>query len=395
MERYPKLSEVLCSNYLDVKKFENLISNNAQGYKFYWLEAIIRLIISGKNSFTFDEIINEMIWEAWQTVTYYHLRLGPKVNGKEENFLECAINILKRSIQDRGTNKNLSRDRILGLIDKRNYEIQNEKIHITDYVPYRLIKPFVDQKGKNYVDKSQYKKFITYINEFNKFNSDYFYNIGDSKTPLQKTVRLNSAWISFIKDNYAIIMGWLQYKKAQYIQDRNPGVPGIIYKVSPEADNVRRLNEARNLWKLIVQVTGKPLYDIYTEKELVIDKFDLDHFIPRSYIANDELWNLTPMNKKLNSSKNNKLPAWDPYFERFAKYQYYFYSVLFDANLPSHETLMTQYDKCKNYNVNSIWALEKLYVLGNTESAFKNILNEHMKAEYGAAQLQGYDVWTI
>ena len=39
-----KLSSILYSNKLDVKKFENLLSNNDQGYKFFWLEAILELV---------------------------------------------------------------------------------------------------------------------------------------------------------------------------------------------------------------------------------------------------------------------------------------------------------------------------------------------------------------
>ena len=43
---------------------------------------------------TFDRIIDEMICGAWHTVTHYHLRLGPTINGSSENFLEHAINVL-------------------------------------------------------------------------------------------------------------------------------------------------------------------------------------------------------------------------------------------------------------------------------------------------------------
>ncbi|MBS5284375.1 MAG: hypothetical protein KHY46_10980 [Clostridiales bacterium] len=35
----------------------------------------------------------------------------------------------------------------------------------------------------------------------------------------------------------------------------------------------------------------------------------IDHFVPRSYISNDKLWNLPPLRRSLNSSKNNRLPS--------------------------------------------------------------------------------------
>ena len=63
------LSTVLYSNQLDIKKFENLLSNNDQGYKFFWLEAIMKLIPNDNDYFTFedvikgnDKIINDKIW---------------------------------------------------------------------------------------------------------------------------------------------------------------------------------------------------------------------------------------------------------------------------------------------------------------------------------------------
>ena len=34
---------------------------------------------------------------------------------------------------------------------------------------------------------------------------------------------------------------------------------------------------------------------------------------------NDELWNLMPMDASLNSSKSNRLPKWNPFFQNFAQ----------------------------------------------------------------------------
>ena len=117
-----KLSEILYSNKLDVKKFESLLSNNDQGYKFFWLEAILRLLAQ-KERFTFEEIIDEMILGSWRMVTHYHLRLGHTVNGNAENYLEHAIRILYEKTKDELGNKAPSRDRLLILIKKFQKEL--------------------------------------------------------------------------------------------------------------------------------------------------------------------------------------------------------------------------------------------------------------------------------
>lgn len=391
-----KLSTILYSNKLDVKKFEHLLSNNDQGYKFFWLEAILKLIAQNRQLFTFEDVIDEMIVGAWRMVTHYHLRLGHTVNGNAENFLEHAIRILYECSKEDVGNKSPSKDRLLFLIQKYQDNLMDDKLHLTDYVPYRLIKPFVEKEGKDYIDRKNYGRFIAYLNAFTKVNHEFFYDITDAENPLKRRVRLNEEWVNFILQNYAVIMGWLRFNKALFIQDRNPGVPGVMYKVAPETEEKRKsLKNARELWIATVDVTGRPLYEIYTGNELSIDEFDLDHFVPRSYVSNDELWNLTPMAKKLNSSKNNKLPE-RRYIKDFVEYNYYLYSLIFaNGNKDQTAILKHYFDRCENQHLNAIWATEKLYIPGNTKEQFVNILGENLGLVYDSAKLQEYEEWVL
>ena len=391
------LREKIFSNNLEIKKFENLINNNSQGYKFFWLEAIMKLIPTMGKNIKFEDIINEMIWNSWRTVTFYHLRLGHTVNGNAENFLEHAIRILYDNSKEELANKSPSRERLLLLIEKYNEKLMADKIHLTDYVPYRLIKPFVEEKeGKDYIDKKQYGRFIAYLNAFVEKEKRYFYNIIDAGAPLERYISINEIWYDFMMKNYTVIMGWLKYNKATYLQDRNPGVRGVMYKLSSEEEERRKsIDNVRKLWKMTVDITGRPLYEIYTGNSLDINKFDLDHFVPRSYICNDEIWNLTPMDKNLNSSKNNKLPP-KSFIDEFVKYNYYLYSLIFDEeNLANNTILKKQLEKCESNHLNAIWAVDKLYVPGNSEIQFENILKENIELVYNSALLQEYEIWEI
>lgn len=56
---------------------------------------------------------------------------------------------------------------------------------------------------------------------------------------------------------------------------------------------------------------------IYTGKELGIDQFDLDHFIPWSFVSHDLMWNLIS-DPSINSSKSNKIPNLDFYLQKLA-----------------------------------------------------------------------------
>lgn len=391
-----KMELPLYSNKLNVKKFENLLSNNDQGYKFFWLETIMKLIPNGNDLFTFEDVINEMIVGAWKTVTHYHLRLGHTVNGNAENFLEHATRLLYGNAKTELKNKVPSRDRLLYLIGKYNDVLEADKIHLTDYVPYRLIKPFMDKEGKAYIDSKNYGRFIAYLNAFTKIDNEFFYDIVEADSSLKRRIHINEEWREFMMQNYAVIMGWIRYNKAIFIQDRNPGVPGVMYKIAPEMEAKHKsLKAARELWIATVQLTGRPLHEIYTGRELDINSFDLDHFVPRSYVSNDELWNLTPASKPTNTSKNNRLP--DRRFLRsFVEYNYYLYGLLFDnSNNDVALQLMKLFNKCENQHLNAAWATEKLYIPGNSKEQFENILEENLGMVYDSAKLQEYEMWEI
>lgn len=349
--------EIVYQNNLDTDKFAKMLDNKSQSYKFYWLEAILSLMLETEEDLTFDQIIDEMICGAWYTVTHYHLRLGPTVNGNSENFLEHAINALNIQEKDR-LSQNPTKEE-LRIAIKRNEELlKRDKYRLTDYVPYKLLYPFLDEEGLEYLRNDQRRRLIAYLDQV---TDSLFYRIIDGRG-LQKKIHIDKNWRTLIFDNYSVITSWVKYHKIQFLQDRNPGVPGIVYKISPESDDVRKLEKARDLWKTIVEITGVPMRDIYTGEELDNGDFDLDHFVPRSYTANDELWNLTPMRKDLNRSKNNKLPSWERFFGDFAKYQFYFYRQIFIEHSKENSILRSKFEKCRQHNLNAIWAAECLYI---------------------------------
>ena len=72
--------------------------------------------------------------------------------------------------------------------------------------------------------------------------------------------------------------------------------------------------------KLIIEL--EPVREIYGNEILTEKDISIDHFVPWSYVAHDELWNLCPTAKEVNSSKNNSLPNWDKYFKELANFEY-------------------------------------------------------------------------
>ena len=388
--------EIVYENNLDTDKFARMFNNKAQSYKFYWFEAILNLTKDTDEDLTFEEIIDEMICEAWHTVTHYHLRLGPTINGNAENFLEHAINTLNGTVSD--LLQNPSREELKFAISSCEKELKWDKTRLADYVPYKLLYPFFDtdgmEEGLSYIKNDKHRRLIAYMEKLSG-RENLFYTILDGAR-LKKKIRMNPHWREFLIKNYSVIRRWVQYNKAQFLQDRNPGVPGIIYKICPENEELRKLDLARVLWKTTVEITGQPIKEIYTGREIPLEILSIDHFVPRSFISNDELWNLTPMSKALNSSKNNRLPAWDEFFEPFSRYQFYLYSLIFPTDISKRSSvLIDRFEKCRKNNLNAIWASETLYIAGNSDIQFINILSHNLKPIYEAAQLQGYDIWKV
>ena len=331
-------------NTLDTGKFARMLDDPSQCYKFYWLEAILNLMPTEEGDLSFNQIIDEMICDAWYSVTRYKLHLGPTIRGKCENALERAIKVINRDDQMSYAS---SKEEILHGIEQHHAESKADKLTLTLNVPYRLLSAFLDEIGGSNRMWYQSKQMIQYIALLNE-DVPLPYIILDG-AGLEKKIRIHPEWRKLMLDNYPIIKGWIQMKKVRFLQDRNPGVPGIIYKLVSESENVRKLSNAKALWKEVAEVLAAPILDIYSGQELDIRKSDLDHFVPWSFVANDELWDLIPMERRLNSSKSNRLPEWDLYFGKLAALQYKMYEAVF-----SHEKLQKTFEKCRRDNLNAL-----------------------------------------
>ena len=79
-------------NDLNIDSFIHMLDDTTECYKFYWLDALLKLFSLGKTEIVFDDLINQMIADAWYSVVEYHLHLGPKnASGKIMNSLERAV----------------------------------------------------------------------------------------------------------------------------------------------------------------------------------------------------------------------------------------------------------------------------------------------------------------
>lgn len=367
---------------LDIESFSLMMKDPSYCYKFYWLEALVLLISEGISETTFDAVINEMICNAWYSVREFHIHLsGMQADGRVRDGLERTV---IRLSELSSLPSNASKVEIKNAIREHDAELKASKEQLTNMVPYRALAGFF-QKSNSIMEWNGIRRMVAHIEAVNRDIVLLPYTLGHSGK-LKREIYFQPAWMEMIRDNTVSILGWIQYEKIKWLQNNNPEVPGLVYKLAPMDEKMRKLNCVRKLWDGIMDISE--VRDVFTEEVVASRKYDVDHFIPWSFVMNDELWNLMPMDSSLNSSKSNRLPKWDPFFERFAANQYLLYGFIHE--LPGIHKL---FEACYRDNLHSIWAGQELYRKGNTKEEFYNILQKNMHPVYDSARRQGYEIW--
>ncbi len=357
------------SDGLRIEYFGHLFDNTSECYKMFWFQVIVEKILEGQTSCSYEEIIDEMIADAWYMVAEYHLNLGPRDN------LEFAVN---RLVELSGFKPSEEKTILLEYIRNcQDPKVLQYKKKLTENVPYRLQAPFLDLKTNDWnVGKQQ---LIDRINSYSRLIYRF-----DQPAGLKTKIHFDEQWSEYIVRNQVIIKGWLKYNLVEYLQRRNPNVPGVIDKLYPPQE--RNLVDIQKYWKLIM--TFSPVVEIYGDGKLTERDISIDHFVPWSYVANDEIWNLHPTTKSINSAKSNYLPKWEAYFRKLSGVEYLSYRLMWE-----NEGIRKEFEKVKKKHLNSTVVEGRLYAPGLSEEEFGNRLSEIVLPVYQSAKSAGFREW--
>ena len=111
-------------------------------------------------------------------------------------------------------------------------------------------------------DWGSVKRITAYIQKINELVTPLPYVLGDS-SKLKKEVHFHPDWVAMIQDNTVNILGWIQYEKVKWLQNNNPEVPGLIYKLAPMDEKMRKLSNVRKLWQGIMEIQG--IRDVFSQ----------------------------------------------------------------------------------------------------------------------------------
>ncbi|MDB9314133.1 HNH endonuclease domain-containing protein [Spirulina sp. CS-785/01] len=308
------------SEIVDVSALSRLFADTTNSYKylffFFLIDILKRNDFDINLSISFQQIVVEMIANAWYPHNYFKLSFGTqdKLTEKLDSLnLELSEPVLKFTDTDKKLLRNTIEKQSLDDIVK----------FLTRYVPYRLLCPFLEQELKiENVDRGKGNKLdIAMPLIARKYFKDRrpLYCFNSVQYNQCNVLQINSDWAKYLKDNYAIVRGWASWEWLNYMQNKNPNIPNLVNKIFiPQRRGA--LQQQTQYWKTVLQKQSKTLC-IYSGEELDIKNISLDHYIPWSFVAHDQLWNLIPVRKEINSSKSNNLPS-DQYFEKFVHLQY-------------------------------------------------------------------------
>lgn len=307
------------SKNVDYRIFSRLLDDDkvVASYKMYWLLGILDEVALGNTEIEFKKIISRMIVYSWYPIIQFKLNYGMFDNLKKPvNHIAVKYSL----------SNNCDEVKLLDFIySSEDKELNKMMKELTYNVPYRLLSPFFEEKLKGQKDSIKNKM----ITELSVESENCLYKIIKGK---KDKIILNYGWKDYLQKNYRVIKGWIYYKIVCFLQKRNPNVPAISFKI--EAPKSRNLAKATTLWKEII--TTKNINDIYSGMNFTNENYkelgglSIDHFIPWSFVLHDEMWNLTPTFKNINSSKSDNLPEYQKYIDKFCDVQYEAFSYLCD-----------------------------------------------------------------
>ncbi|VYU66042.1 HNH endonuclease [Clostridium paraputrificum] len=311
--------DVPYSREVDYITFSRVLKDDrvVASYKMYWLLAILDEVQEGNIEIEFRKLITRMIAYAWYPISKFRLYFGAWDNlGKVVNYISDTYNL----------KPNINKGELIVFIYNSNDKELNKMIkNLTYNVPHKFLSPFYDGIAK----EPPLKTVMMLSKEHKRWIYEIYRNSDE-----ENCIRIREGWDDYLKYNYKMIQGWVYYKLVCFLQKRNPNVPGIAMKL--EAPQNRNLTTQTKIWTSIIE--RKNIIDLYTGLPFTKENYkehgnlSMDHFIPWSFVLHDQMWNLVPTFKNINSQKSDNLFNYEDYIEGLAQLQYDAFCFVVDEN---------------------------------------------------------------
>jgi len=290
------------SSSVSIGEFCRIFDSVTTSYKFLFFKGILEQLKA--NNFnnrvlSLELIMADMLLHAWYPCVFFKIFLG------KQDQIAAIISSLNLPTQ--------STLNVAGLRSHIQKEISANKIpNLLRHVPYRLLTCFYLNELRGISDTS--RNTAIYERSIETF---------EVKKPLYKfstksEIEIHPEWAKYLKENISIVEGWYSWNWLSYLQKLNLNVPNLVEKLSPPIQR-SSLKTQTDYWEAIISRTD--LMCIYSGQKLTLNNFELDHYLPWSFVAHDNIWNLIPVLADANRSKSDFLPS-KKYFNKFIEFQH-------------------------------------------------------------------------
>ena len=276
---------------IDTACLAGCFRNTSATYKFYWFLALLAEAEKGREKIDKISLFAHMVAHAWYTVNYFKISFG------SADKLERAISRI-RELEGLAVDASPAEVH-RALVQSKLKETKQELRHFDINVPHKFLSPWLGSGAKGTVyELSQHG-----------YNQPPYALYDDQ-------ILLQPAWVAYFKRYAGILRGFCFWHLTLFLQVRNPNVPDIPNKLMrPERRGSLAAHKTR-FWDVVVNELGG-VNCIYTGRRLGVGEYAVEHFIPFQFLAHDQMWNLIPADPSFNSSKRDRLPQLDRYFDDF------------------------------------------------------------------------------
>ena len=310
------------SEQLTTSAMNRVFDDTVATYKFYWFLSLLDMFVkNGQIQMKALDVASRMVAYAWYPIEYFKLSFGK--GDSMEKIIPNVAHLTGITVDDRLEDKN---EAIASAV-AGNREVRRVVKVLLNNVPFRFQKPWIDTTD----DRLMQLRTQTYEN-------DCLYSLTGRSDSL--TVTINPKWADYLRTNYQILRDFTLWNLSLFLQAKNPNVPNISGKLLRPEER-ESLTKQKKFWNKVIEIGG-PLKCIYTNNPLGHNAFDLDHFMPWSFVSHNQNWNLVPADGSFNSSKSNRIPDLDYYLPRMAAVQHKALR-LYVPTASSKDTILNEY----------------------------------------------------
>lgn len=245
-------------------------SRNDSSYKFGFLKAIIDNLynVDTNLKLTFDQLFSKFAEIYWNLILKYDLRQKALTNDSRKSFIEQIL---------------------LGARDKYG---------IVEVIPYESLSNQMMLDISHQV-KMKCKTYV--VGALFEDTNHLFYSFSKR----EEWIQINPKMYEFICKHKVVIEKLNYYEWARFLEKVNKDK--VADHILTKIDESSKRNDL-SYYREILSNEFEYKKCFYCGKTLNPNKIDVDHFVPWSFIKDDNLWNLVLSCPSCNRSKNDRLP---------------------------------------------------------------------------------------